>query len=289
MIGAVVVLYNPDLNITSELLDSLTTQVSNVVVIDNSADAAIKQPTELGVKPADYLHFPDNIGLAAAHNKGLEKLVETGCEYGVIFDQDSLVADGFIEGLKSSLDYGLKHHNMVAVGPQVWCSFDSNDVRPRVQKRQKVKADLEIASQIISSGMMLHLPSLTKVGKKDERLFIDGVDHEWCWRARAKGYKVGIATNIIMPHRLGDERKTLLGITYKVGSPIRMYYQFRNNLLLSRRGYVPTYWKIRNLTLMGLKVLVQSTTHRDGKLRFKYMMKGIKDGLVARTGKISKY
>ena len=288
MIGAVVVLYNPDLAITSQLLEGLVEQVNKIVIIDNSPLSTALDYNQFGITKADYYHYPNNIGLAKAHNIGLVKVAESGCKYGIIFDQDSLISDGFIDGLVATLESGFDSHNVIAVGPQVWCSFDDTDVRPRVQKRESLAPNLDCASQIISSGMMIHLPSYMTVGPKDERLFIDGVDHEWCWRANSKGYRVGIATHIIMPHRLGDERQSRLGISYKVGSPIRLYYQFRNILLLAGRGYVPTYWKIRNLCLMPLKLVVQSITHDDGKQRFTYMIRGIRDGILRRTGKISK-
>jgi len=91
-----------------------------------------------------------------------------------------------------------------------------------------------------------------------------------------------------MRHRLGDKRDEVLFIKYKVGSLIRLYYQFRNVFLLSRRGYVPMYWKLRNFTLMFVKLAVQPFRHKDDMQRVKYMLKGIKDGLLARTGKIKK-
>jgi rhamnosyltransferase len=115
-------------------------------------------------------------------------------------------------------------------------------------------------------------------------LFIDGVDHEWCWRAKQKNLMVAIAEKVEMVHRLGDSRSKFAGLTYKVGSPIRLYYQFRNVLILSRRGYVPWYWKCRNLAVLPIRFFANSLLQDHKVDRIKYMLCGLWDGLLKRKG-----
>lgn len=285
MIGATVILYKPDMDVTQLLLSAVFKQVDVVSIIDNSP-----VPTELtfGHYNIHYHHFPNNIGIAAAHNVGLRDLRAAGCEYGMLLDQDSSIDDDFAFRLSSLLVASkVEKRPLVAIGPRIICSFSEKSVKPRVQREVAAYDELVCVTQIISSGMMIDLSKLDSIGFKDESLFIDGVDHEWCWRAKTQHYMVAIAENIEMVHRLGDSRSKFAGITYKVGSPVRLYYQFRNILLLSRRGYVPWYWKTRNLLVLPIRFFANSLL-QDKKLeRIKFMLCGLWDGVFKRDGAFS--
>ena len=87
-----------------------------------------------------------------------------------------------------------------------------------------------------------------------------------------------------MNHRLGDARGKFLGMTYKIGSPIRLYYQFRNILVLCRRGYVPLYWKFSNIIGMILRFIIFSTQVEDSDIRRSYMIKGFIAGIKKDKG-----
>jgi rhamnosyltransferase len=285
LIGAAVILFKPDSDVTYKLIESVLKQVDVLCIIDNSP-----APTVLNIAKdkLHYHHFPDNIGVAAAHNISLRDLRNLGCEYGLLLDQDSQIDDDFVFRMSSLLVASkIKNQPLIAIGPRIICSFSDKSVKPRVQRQILVYDDLVCVTQIISSGMMIDLPKLELIGFKDETLFIDGVDHEWCWRARTRDYMVAIADKVEMVHRLGDARSKFAGVTYKVGSPIRLYYQFRNILLLSRRSYVPNYWKIRNLLVLPIRFLANSLLQTQKRKRLNYMMCGLWDGLTNKKGSFS--
>ncbi|MDO6691914.1 glycosyltransferase family 2 protein [Aliiglaciecola sp. 3_MG-2023] len=285
MIGATVILYKPDMGITQDLLEAVLKQVDVVSIVDNSPVA-----TELRFDKTNlhYHHFPNNIGIAAAHNVGLRDLRAAGCEYGMLLDQDSTIDEDFAFRLSSLLVASkVEKRPVVAIGPRIICSFSEKTVKPRVQREVLVYDEIVCVTQIISSGMMIDLSHLEAIGYKDESLFIDGVDHEWCWRAKQQNLMVAIADKVEMIHRLGDSRSKFAGITYKVGSPVRLYYQFRNILLLSRRGYVPKYWKTRNLCVLPIRFFANSLL-QDRKLeRLKFMLCGLWDGICKKDGAFS--
>ncbi|GAA6184291.1 glycosyltransferase family 2 protein [Aliiglaciecola sp. NS0011-25] len=285
MIGATVILYKPDMGITQDLLETVLQQVDVVSIVDNSPVA-----TELLFDKSNmhYHHFPNNIGIAAAHNVGLRDLRSSGCEFGMLLDQDSTIDDDFAFRLSSLLVASkVENRPVVAIGPRIICSFSEKTVKPRVQREVLVYDEIVCVTQIISSGMMIDLSKLDAIGYKDETLFIDGVDHEWCWRAKQQNLMVAIADKVEMIHRLGDSRSKFAGITYKVGSPVRLYYQFRNVLLLTRRGYVPRYWKMRNICVLPIRFFANSLL-QDRKLeRIKFMLCGLWDGLCKKNGAFS--
>lgn len=282
MIGATIILYKPDMDMTQNLLSSILAQVDVISIIDNSP-----QPTDLSFSLANfhYHHFPNNIGIAAAQNIGLFDLKNAGCDYGLLLDQDSSIDSDFAFRLSSLLVASkIQNRPLVAIGPRIICSFSEKSVKPRIQREIAVYEDLVCVTQIISSGMMIDLSLIDSIGLKDEALFIDGVDHEWCWRAKTKNLLVAIANNVEMIHRLGDSRSKFAGITYKVGSPIRLYYQFRNVLLLSRRDYVPWYWKMRNILVLPIRFLANALLQQNRLARIRYMLCGLWDGVFKRHG-----
>ena len=283
MIGAVLVVYNPDFALTERLLTRLYGQTKEVVIVDNSPE-----PNDFTkvIEHYHYIHFPENLGIAAAHNAGLIFLLKEGCEYALLLDQDSLIPNNMVFDL-SSLFKASKQKNMqniVAIGPRIKCTFSDKNVRSLVQQEVFEYEDLVGVTQIIASGMMIDLSALDQIGLKDESLFIDGVDHEWCWRARSMGMSIARAKKVEMIHRLGDSRSKFIGVTYKVGAPIRLYYQFRNILLLSRRGYVPLYWKVRCLFFMPIRFFLNSVMQTNRRQRLGFMLRGIYDGILGRTG-----
>ncbi|CAH9061720.1 hypothetical protein PSEHALCIP103_02552 [Pseudoalteromonas haloplanktis] len=282
MIGAVLVVYKPDLALTERLLTRLYGQTKEVVIVDNSPTP--HDFTKV-IKHYHYIHLADNSGIAHAHNVGLLYLLKAGCEYAILLDQDSLIPSDMVFNLSSLLKASNKiKQNVVAIGPRIRCSFSDKKVNSKIQKEVFEYDDLVGVTQIIASGMMIDLSALDQIGLKDESLFIDGVDHEWCWRARSMGFDIAKAKNVEMVHRLGDSRSKFIGVTYKVGAPIRLYYQFRNILLLSRRPYVPTYWKVRCLFFMPIRLFLNSVMQKNRLKRLGFMLQGIVDGVLGRKG-----
>lgn len=283
MIGATVVLYKPNVNDIEVLLNSIHNQVDVVSIIDNSPTAT---PLDIETGNIHYHHFPNNIGIAAAHNIGINDLMTAQCTYAMLLDQDSRIKRDMVEQLQAHLIASKeKSFPLAAVGPRIVCSFSDKVVKPRVQREIARYDDMVCVTQIISSGMMIDLSKVDQIGLKDERLFIDGVDHEWCWRAKKNNFSVGIAENTEMVHRVGDARGKFAGITYKVGSPIRLYYQFRNVCILVRRSYVPTYWKLRNISVLPIRFFANSILQPRRIERVSFMLKGLYDGLAGRAGK----
>lgn len=282
-LGVIIILYHPELAHITALVDALCAAGVSVVLVDNSP-----KPLDVTLPGGcHYLHFPDNVGIAKAQNQGLLHLQERQFTHGILLDQDSQLDLNMIErlcGHFSALER--RYDNVAALGPTIYCAFSDAPVKPVVQRPQPVSDNLVKIRQIIASGMMLSLSALKQIGLKEEALFIDGVDHEWCWRAQSKGFFIYQARDVEMPHRQGDARKKVLGITFKIGSPVRLYYQARNILLLVRRGYVPSYWKLRNLLALPIRFAVNRWLLPDGRKRGHYVWCGLKDGVAKKTGKM---
>lgn len=250
------------------------------MLVDNSPTLS---PVRL-TSNSEIIHFSDNIGIAEAQNVGLKKVFSSGASYALLLDQDSHF-DG-----QSTLDLLAQFQSLentcsaAAIGPSIQCEFTHSIVSAKVHKGKVVGKDVERVPQLIASGMLLSASAFLHVGEKESSLFIDGVDHEWCWRARANGYSVFQSLTVCMPHRQGDDRVKVCGITFKQGAPIRLYYQFRNILILMRRSYVPSYWKCRHFFAIPLRYIVNRYVMPDGRRRGRFMRQGLRDGIKKNAG-----
>ena len=284
-IAAVIILYHPDTQHLTLMLKALRQVDWPVILVDNSPE---RLPV-IADEANHYIHNPENAGIAEAQNQGIDKAIAEGAEAVLLLDQDSQLTGTFLNQLLDAYNTAATQFEKLAcIGPQVLCEFDNKQVKARASKETYLTDKHILTRQIIASGMIINTLAYKRIGKKESALFIDGVDHEWCWRAKRHGYLVLKAANVIMPHRQGDGRHRLFGMNFKRGAPVRLYYQVRNVLILSRRGYVPVYWKCRHLTALPLRFLVNRWYFPQGKLRGGYMWQGLKDGLTGRTGKIQK-
>ena len=279
--GLIVVLFNPDIAHVQGIIDGFADPQWRIYLVDNSPIAhQFNLPAQ-----AEYLHFPNNEGIAKAQNEGLKRAFDC-VDYAFLLDQDSHFSADMAAKLLSQFVSLERANPVAAIGPSIHCEFSRKKVEGKLQKGKQITKDLKEVKQIIASGMLLSQQAFHEVGEKESDLFIDGVDHEWCWRAKERGWRVYQSLSVCMPHRQGDDRVRIAGVTFKKGAPIRLYYQMRNLLVLSRRPYVPLYWKFRHLTAIPLRYLVNRYCFENGKRRGQLMRKGLYDGIRTKKGKV---
>ena len=284
IVYALVVTYTPDINELNSLILSLKPQVSRIVVCNNSEDELV-----LDDKSVLVFNFHDNLGVAKAQNIGMEWAFNNGAEFVLQMDQDSIPNDDMVEELlKAYEELTLKGYNIGLIGPQ---DFDKNTKeinRARLKKGKKIKnTSCVIVEHTLSSGSIIPKKAYDIVGGMNDELFIDLVDHEFCWRLRKNCFIVARDLKAKLAHRLGYGKKKILCFLYVgVPTPIRHYYAFRNTVFLLNRNYAPLYWKLSSFFKLIFKVLVYPLFLNDGKTRFKYMLLGLKHGIQRRMGRI---
>ena len=83
----------------------------------------------------------------------------------------------------------------------------------------------------ITSGSCTRLSAWEKIGGFDEKLFIDSVDFDFCYRIRKTGYVIIQTREAVLEHSIGEVKKNkLLGIPYSEHSAFRYYYISKNNI-----------------------------------------------------------
>ncbi len=256
---AVVILYNPELNCLKNSLLSLVEQVDKIVLVDNSTDnTKIHNFVEKNnLKNIHYLPQGANLGVAKAQNIGIRYAISQAYEYCLIMDQDSVPDSEMVFHLME--DFILLNErkiNIGVIGPIPINKNTQKEYSPRLKKYSTFFKDIDHilkVDELISSGSLIKTDLFLKVGLMDESLFIDGVDHEWCWRSNKLGYYCVMSKKAKLVHMLGEGDRKVLGIRVAISSPFRIYYQYRNYFYLIKKSYVPLYWKLNN----GFKYLIK--------------------------------
>ena len=196
-----------------------------------------------------------NIGIAAAQNYGINYAVEHNYNYLFYLDQDSIVPENIISKLLFQYRFLLSNSIIVgAVGPRAFNRCENKEYKGSVKKGKKINNEITEVTELISSASLIAVSNFEKTGLMDEELFIDAVDHEWCWRASSRmNGRFFIVETVKLSHYLGEGDRYFLWRKVPIPTPFRTYYQFRNYFTLLRRNYVPTYWKVSN----GIKYIVK--------------------------------
>lgn len=271
-VGIIIVLYK------SESLNYETIKERErtfIILVDNTPDM------DLNLSRDNVIYLPQkaNLGIAKAQNIGIEKAKELGCTSVLFFDQDSMPTADLVDHLIDDFNT-LKAKGMpvAAVGPIIVDKATGETYKSRGRNLDGFRE----TKSIISSGMTTDMSVLGQVGGMENSLFIDLVDHEWCWRARSRGLKIYISQSVKLPHSVGQSIKSFMGFPIIVSSPFRYYYSYRNALVMMRRRYVPIMWKcktiIRQVFLLFYIALCNVYRGKRHEI-YKNIFRGIKDSI----------
>ncbi|EPS4419664.1 glycosyltransferase family 2 protein [Escherichia coli] len=283
---AVLVAYNPEHNDLKNAVELLLRQVTKVVVCNNSTNGYKYAENSSG--DVKIFNFNDNLGIAEAQSIGMKWAFENGADFILQMDQDSIPDPKMVEQLLTCYKKLLKQNvNVGLVGSQDFDKVTGELNKARVKKGKPLTEFYYEVDSTLSSGSLIPKNSWLIVGGMKDELFIDAVDHEYCWRLRAAGFKVIRNKNALLAHRLGDGRFKILNIlSVGLPSPFRHYYATRNIFLLLNKKYVPIYWKISSLVKLIGKVFLYPIFLPNGNKRLYFFLKGINDGLMGRSGKM---
>ena len=293
---AIVITFNPDSSMLSGLIGALHPQVVDIVIIDNGSNPdCVKLIQDLVARySVDLVLLEKNIGIAAAQNVGIAHLNKLGAKYVILFDHDSKPSDNMVEILfsvmKKKEQAGIK---VAALGPRYFDRRQKNHSSSfveiknfQVRQQSCAKGKVVPVSFVISSGSIISMETLSKVGGMLDDLFIEYVDVEWCLRASQLGYLSFGVCDAFMEHDLGDSRISYMGKSIPLHSPLRHYFLFRNAVWLYRKDYLPLQWKVSDALRLFLKYGFYSLYGKPRLAHLRMMSKGIWHGLNGRVGQL---
>lgn len=302
-VAAIVVTYIPKEELLARVLQSVTQQVDQIYVVDNTPSMAFSDSllawfndTWLGsMSPhIQYLALGKNEGIAIAQNTGIEHALAAGYQELVFFDQDSAPPSNLVSGLLDARQtIEVNGVRVGAIGPMI---FDAKSqlFTPLIRagfiwvggvKYVPQYAQPEEVEVIISSGSLIAASVLNQVGPMLGPLFIDWVDVEWCLRAQTYGLVNYVAPSVVMEHSIGDDYLQVGVKTIYTHSNLRNFYSVRNASYLSLYGNFKFAWHCTVFLKLPLYVIFYSYTASGSRWRAcKALLRAVFHGFTRQLG-----
>lgn len=222
-IAVIVVWFHPTFS-EVENIKTYLDYVETVYIIDNSSSDNKELLNNIpNIKKINYIPRMDNFGIADALNYGCRLAIESGYEWVMTMDQDSHFSSESISTYISRFNSDIGKYNSIAIYAPV-SNFDQSE---------------GFSQRVITSGNLLLLDAYTKVGGFDNELFIDEVDHDFCFNLTRNKYKIYVYGNVNMEHSLGNTKLHTYFFNKEMWvmhhSSIRKYYMIRNRLRVAAK------------------------------------------------------
>lgn len=284
-ICAVIVTYHPDADLFSRI-GKVVSQVGQTIIVDNGSSAScVDQLKEIAGKLGVHLILnSSNQGLARAINQGAQWAASQDYRWILMLDQDTTVASDMVETLTEVVRREPDIHRLAVVGSnfkdKVTGRLDTHVAQP------DDSIGLETVTAI-TSGSLVSLRAFRAIGGLRDDFFIDCVDHEYCLRARAHGYRVMITSRPVMEHPIGNfTYHRWLGRTVRTTNhpPARQYFMSRNLVILAREYARKEPRFIYQYSLGWIRCVAKLCLFEDDRLaKIKSIIHGCLDGLLRRT------
>jgi len=206
-----IVTYNPDIDILSQNITTLSKQVQSIIIVDNGSKNTIELKELLREYKKHNLYLilnVKNIGLARGLNQSFEYAHSKSFEWNITMDQDSVLCDDFSSSCMKFL-YENSSEDIGIISPQIIDINSYKDV-----KIEQVDLVEEVICSI-TSGSFTNVNAVIEVGGFDEMMFIDQIDYDIAFKLRMRGYKVYKNYSGLLKHQLGSiTNHKLLGKAY---------------------------------------------------------------------------
>lgn len=255
---AIIILTWENYEETADCLDSLRSvnyDNCRIIVVDNgSNDGSISRLKE-EYSWCEFIINDKNIGFARGNNVGISHALETGTDYVLLLNDDTLVQSDFLTPLVDAME---RYDRVAAVGGvnllpdserihnagyifHPWLAAKGELIREPV-------SDEPYPVDFVQSCLILLNPEfLEEIGLLNEAYFIGMDDVELAWKARSKGWKVLVAPDSRIYHRVGETASS---------SPFDIYHKTRNKLQFAEENLSPARQIPLYLSLLAYRSLL---------------------------------
>ena len=254
--------------------------IDKLFVVDNSPDSNNTFYIDLLLRypSVEIVASGENIGIAGALNLCISVAKKENYLWMLTMDQDSYFDEIQASRYFDSLQV-IDHARVAIVSPSHEEVGSGSDCCVYEKK-----------DTVMTSGNLLNLFSVEKIGMFNEDLFIDCIDHDYCLRAKLLGFDVLQAKNCFIQHEVGTpySGSFFLGVMkrkFHIHSPRRMYFIVRNSLYMNKkyRKAFPEYVRIHNKEVLHkISKTLRYGNHRA--LYVQYIIKGCFDYYLNKYG-----
>lgn len=282
-IAAVIITYHPDLTEILKNVAAVVTQVSIVIIVDNS-DTITLTPQMFDNERVHLIPNGGNMGIAHALNSGVREAEKLGHTWVLTMDQDSLLPTSYVDGLLTRINADGNKEKIASVAG-AFLDFDGTlNTVPSL--------GLHEVPYLITSANLVRISALNDVSGFRDEFFIDYVDYDISFKLRRAGWRVLQYPDVIFDHRIGESRRrSMSGLNFRVSnhSALRRYYIARNRIVFAKENF-PTNPKFAVMDIFRLlKDQVKIGLAEEKKVaKSKAFYYGLLDALTGKLGKTSR-
>jgi len=243
-------------------LAALTYPNFNVVVVDNGStnDSLARLRPYSAPYSMKLLETGLNLGYAGGNNMGIRHALETGADFVLVLNNDTVVASDLLERL---VEEAVRWPDDGIYGPVIlyedqpeviWTAGEFYD-------RKKLSVvhmengnefnhpgyESKEVEYLVGAALFLSSATLRATGELETKYFLVYEESDWCYRAKRKGFRCRIVTNAKVWHKVGSSFGS-------EASPLRTYFSARNHLLFAERN-LQRWDFLRLLAKYSLKLL----------------------------------
>jgi hypothetical protein len=210
----------------------------HIVLVDNGSQDDSVARLRAAFPSTHLIDNQENFGFAKGNNIGVRYLLQQGCEYVMLVNDDAEVAPDTIGTL---VEVAESDSRIGMVGPTI-CYY----AQPRIiwsaggmvtshGEPRHLDADQDMAvvgtaprdvDYVSGCALLVKRAVLDRIGLLDERFFLYFEETEWCARARNAGFRVVHVPSAVMWHKVSPAAR--------VSSAGYLYLMTRNRLLYLR-------------------------------------------------------
>ena len=226
-------------------IESQSVQAKVIYIVDNSI-----KPLLLNDKNELLLihHYPDNIGISEGLVKALKWAIDQDYDFLWTFDQDSIPAKNCLEMLLATYHQSSQQHDYkVGIVAPIPSDPRTGEIiegavfyRDRFQGiKHNNDVDFYECDAPITSGSLISLAAARTISPPCIDLFIDGIDLDYGFRLRQKGFHNLISSKANMHHNYGNPIRVKLLINIVISNNTQLYVTTISVaiLLIWKRGF----------------------------------------------------
>ena len=273
-------------------LKHLTHFQTQVIVVDNGSSDGSVEAVRSQFPEVEVIATGQNLGFAAGNNVGIQRALDSGADYVMLLNNDTIVAPDMVDIM---LDAMAADPAIGVAGPTIyyytqpeviWSAGGEIDWKRGLtymigigdeDKGQFGMAPREVEF-VTGCALLVRRDVWEKAGLLDEKFFMYYEETEWCVRARRANFKIIQVPLAMMWHKISIEARE--------ASPRVYYYMTRNRLLFLRNTNASLQTWV--FTLGELARTFMSWTLRpkwqDRRHLRKVMLRAVKDFSVGNFG-----
>lgn len=288
-ISTIIVTFNPGSKI-KDTIDKLNNQVEKIFIIDNNSNKKEKIIELNKYKKVEVIYNDKNIGLAAAQNIGIKKSIDEKFEWILFLDDDSEIEDNFIEKLKKGY-YSYKDKDKLGIlAPNILFRNLEKKIAYPVKSKvfiKRIKFNgqkyIDDVMFVISSGSLIKIDMIKKIGLFKECFFVDHIDVEYCLRVNSNNYKIRVVESSKLYQKVGNtsyKKIWKIKIYPTNHNPQRQYTKFRNAIWTWKKYFFKEFKYVTYDMLLMLNHMIRVLCFEESKtLNLKNICRGFYSGL----------